>query len=461
MMSARGYGAVETKAAFERARELATDGEDYAERFSVNYGLWAGSFVRGELGPMRKLASAVLRDCASRPKSGEASIAQRMSGLTEWFAGEFVAARAHPEQALEIFDPERDGDLAVRFGQDVGVSAMAYSALALWALGEVDLARLRAEDMAARTAQIGHAAPAAYGLGHAALFELMRGDRARAAPNALKLVRLAREHDLPMFGAFGAFLDGWATAASTVIGSGLENMRRGAELLQKQNVLIFDGLLKIALAEAEAQAGDADRAVGILDEALATANRLGCRTFEPELHRARGEILLKLGPADPAPVEEAFPDRHRRLKSNNARAASNCARRSRSPNSTNRQAAPSKPTPSSRQRSKALRRRTKCRGSRRRSLYWRHWKPVRICDAAALSWHRQSRIKAFGAWFAQIAPMPIRLAGVPSTTTVRRFDPDDRLTSIRDVVKRLKCANSGRSQTVRRTGQVDRGRVKT
>ena len=39
MMSARGYGAVETKAAFERARELATDGEDYAERFSVNYGL--------------------------------------------------------------------------------------------------------------------------------------------------------------------------------------------------------------------------------------------------------------------------------------------------------------------------------------------------------------------------------------------------------------------------------------
>jgi hypothetical protein len=126
MMSARGYGAVETKAAFERARELATDGENYAERFSVNYGLWAGSFVRGELVPMRKLVSAVLRDCASRPKSGEASIAQRISGLTEWFAGEFVAARAHVEQALEIFDPERDGDLAVRLGQDVGVSAMAF-----------------------------------------------------------------------------------------------------------------------------------------------------------------------------------------------------------------------------------------------------------------------------------------------------------------------------------------------
>jgi hypothetical protein len=78
------------------------------------------------------------------------------------------------------------------------------------------------------------------------LFELMRGDRVRAAPNAFKLVRLAREHDLPMWGAFGAFLDGWASAASTAIGSGLENMRRGAELARRQNILVFDGLLKIA-----------------------------------------------------------------------------------------------------------------------------------------------------------------------------------------------------------------------
>jgi hypothetical protein len=33
---------------------------------------------------------------------------------------------------------------------------------------------------------------------------------------------------------------------------------------------------------------------------------LGHRTFEADLHRARGEILLKQNPADPAPAEEAF-----------------------------------------------------------------------------------------------------------------------------------------------------------
>ncbi len=83
-------------------------------------------------------------------------------------------------------------------------------------------------------------------------------------------------------------------------------MRRGVELLREQNVLIFDGLFKIALAEAEARTGDLGRAVAILDEALATSERIGHRAFEAELQRARGEMLLKRDPANPAPAEEAF-----------------------------------------------------------------------------------------------------------------------------------------------------------
>ena len=44
----------------------------------------------------------------------------------------------------------------------------------------------------------------------------------------------------------------------------------------------------------------------IIDEALATCDRLGYRAFEAELHRVRGEILLKRDPANPAPAEDAF-----------------------------------------------------------------------------------------------------------------------------------------------------------
>jgi predicted ATPase len=141
---------------------------------------------------------------------------------------------------------------------------------------------------------------------HAALFELMRGDPARGAPHAIELARLAHEHELLLWGAFAVFLEGWATAAAGRSGGGLDGMRRSADSLRAQNILNFDGLVKIALARTEAEAGDPGRAVAILDDALATVDRVGHRAFEAELHRARGELLLKRDPANSVPAEEAF-----------------------------------------------------------------------------------------------------------------------------------------------------------
>jgi hypothetical protein len=47
----------------------------------------------------------------------------------------------------------------------------------------------------------------------------MRGDLSRAARNAVELARLTREHDLPMWRAFGVFLEGVAkTKGGELIG---------------------------------------------------------------------------------------------------------------------------------------------------------------------------------------------------------------------------------------------------
>ena len=181
--------------------------------------------------------------------------------MTCWFAGEYREARDHLERALALFQPGRDDDLAFRFAHDAGASAMFSLAVASWPLGEVDRAISLIDRMQTRIAGLTHIGTLAVGRMHAALFELMRGEHARVAPNVFELVRLAREHDLPMQGAFGVFLEGWATAASGAPAEGLADMRRGVELLREQNVLYLDGLLKIALAEAEARAGDFDRAV--------------------------------------------------------------------------------------------------------------------------------------------------------------------------------------------------------
>src|SRR5208283_1541100 len=121
--------------------------ENAADRFSAYYGLWVGPFTRGELAPMREVVQALLHDCESQPKSPEAGIAHRLAGTTNWYAGDFEEARVHLEHALAIFDPQRDRDLAYRFGHDVGVAEMAYLAMVRWSLGEVDRARRLAEEM--------------------------------------------------------------------------------------------------------------------------------------------------------------------------------------------------------------------------------------------------------------------------------------------------------------------------
>ena len=93
LISCTRLQAPETTAAFARARELAAGIEDAAERFSVYYGLWAGSFVRAELAPMREIVEIIEREVESRPGSPEAGVAARLSGATHWFLGNFIDAR--------------------------------------------------------------------------------------------------------------------------------------------------------------------------------------------------------------------------------------------------------------------------------------------------------------------------------------------------------------------------------
>jgi predicted ATPase len=233
-------------------------------------------------------------------------VAYRAAGINSWFAGDYRDARDWLERALALFQPSRDDDLAYRFGYDEGVAAMLFLALALWPLGDVERAVSLARSAEVRIARLTHIGTLAYGKAVAALFELMRGDLSLAAQNAVELARVIREHDLPYWRAHQVFLEGWMRVQSGAYADGLADMRRGVELLREQNVMIFDGQFKLLLAEAEARSGNVDCALSMLDEALATSERIKHHFFDAELHRVRGEMLLKRDPGNPAPAKEAL-----------------------------------------------------------------------------------------------------------------------------------------------------------
>ena len=230
------------------------------------------SYVRGELAAMRAHAAAF-----PRRRRGETQLARgrRRASLRRDHAlvrRRVREARDHLELALALFQPGRDDDLAFRFGQDAGVAAMADLAQTLWPLGDVDRAASLMEGLEARIARLTTSARCAFGRFHLATFEMRRGDRrelpavprTRPARSRARLAHFWRVR--PVSRRLGRPTDSGAP------GGGLEGMRRGVELLRERNALVFDGIMKIALAEAEAAGGRCDRALVIVDEALATSN---------------------------------------------------------------------------------------------------------------------------------------------------------------------------------------------
>jgi predicted ATPase len=306
LISARGHGAKETTAAFVRARDLAANIEDPAERFPIYYGIWVGSLVRGELSVMRDIAEAAGRDAENNPGLSEACTGWRIAGLTRSYEGDFVAARASLEKALAAFNPERDHDLTFRFAQDVGVSATIHLAKALWAQGEIQRANDLAIASVERADWTGHVATIVYAhCIHAFLF-IARRDPARAAVAVNAFAALARKHAMPVWMAYADFLEPWVRWHNGHHEADLAAMRDGIARAHGQEVTLYVPLLETALARAEAEADQFDAALASISHALAETERTGQRWFEAETHCVRGEILLKRDPTNTASAEQAF-----------------------------------------------------------------------------------------------------------------------------------------------------------
>ena len=177
---AKGFVAQETKAAFDRAAELAKTIGDFSERFAALNGQWTLALVRGELRTARELASAFLPEAENAGRLMEAGVTHRGLAFMSYFAGDFPGARLHCEQALATCSSECDLEARERSGEDTRAVAMAMFALASWQLGEVDRARELIEAANRRAAEIAHVPSMAVPLHLKSLLEIMRGDAAAA-----------------------------------------------------------------------------------------------------------------------------------------------------------------------------------------------------------------------------------------------------------------------------------------
>jgi predicted ATPase len=302
----KGYQAPETSAAFARARELASREEDASERFSAYYGIWIGHFNRCEPAPMREIVELFLHEATARPDCPEAVVAHRNFGNTCFYFGDFAGAHEHFRKAVALYDPERHADFANRFGNDPRVAEI-QDTVTLWVLGRIDEALRLADRALGDVESAAHAPTMAQALTFAARLGLFRHNPEEVATHSQALADIVSRYDLPGFWTgLAAFFQGWTRWRHGEGEAGLAEMRRGIGISWEQRHISYLAAFEVALAEAEASAGDIDAGLRRLDDALAELKVTENRWYEAEMHRIRGEILLERDPADIAAAEEAL-----------------------------------------------------------------------------------------------------------------------------------------------------------
>jgi predicted ATPase len=254
---------------------------------------------------MKDEAESFRRDVGRGPRSLEAAMAFRMSGATSWFEGDYLGARSHLVRARGIFESIPDNKRSVLFLLDVGVPIMLFLAIVEWPLGNVEEAQRFADEAMTRAEESDHPHSLNYAHFHKFLFDMVRGDLEEAAHHAHAFYQRVKAQSLQQGLAWGTFIHGWATWREGDREPGEATMREGLTLIAEQEVGVYLPVIASMRAEIEAEA-EVGAAVARLDKLLEENKRSGQHWFDAELHRQRGELMLRLAPADIAAAEAAF-----------------------------------------------------------------------------------------------------------------------------------------------------------
>ncbi|MCY1254254.1 TOMM system kinase/cyclase fusion protein [compost metagenome] len=294
-MAARGYGAPEVEATYTRALELSEQGGETPQFFSAQLGLWSYYLLRAQFSTAQALAERLLSLARDSQEPEQLAEAHRVLGATVYRLGEIRAARAHVEQALALHDPERQPySSLLRYARNPAVHMQGTLSWILWHLGFPDQSRACSEESLSLAR---HASdPFALGLSlvFAAELRQYRREAHLARGYADAVIALSSDQGFPLYLGWGKILRGWALAAEGSHEEGIAQMHQGLSAHEAIGAALHRPRHLALLADAYGRAGQAERGLRVLDEALTLVDTTGERFDESMLLRLKGELMLLL-----------------------------------------------------------------------------------------------------------------------------------------------------------------------
>jgi DNA-binding SARP family transcriptional activator/predicted ATPase len=303
--AARGYAAPETGRAYARAYELSQRMGGTPDLLPALWSLGSFYLARAEHRKSHQLTEQLLSLAQQMEDTLQVAMARWGLGVNLVYMGALEPARAHLEYVIAFYDPEQHRSLALTFGQDPGVSALAWASWALWFLGYPDRALERSREALALASELDHPFTLGFALNIAgSLFHQLRRENRTAREQNEAMLQLSAEQGFPFFQLLGGILQGRTQALAGQVEEGKAQMRQGLDTLQAIGTGMHRPHLLALLVDACAVAGQPTEALSVAAEALAFVEQSSERYYEAELHRLRGELLLQQG--DVATAEASF-----------------------------------------------------------------------------------------------------------------------------------------------------------
>jgi class 3 adenylate cyclase/tetratricopeptide (TPR) repeat protein len=332
LMSTKGLGSPEVGANYTQALEVCRQLGERPELFAVLRGLWEFHELRGELKTALRLGEELFRLAQAADDPALRLVTHDVLGDTLYWCGDFTRALEHLEQGIALYRIDEHRGLAHQHaGYDPCVACHIFSAYALWYLGYPDRAARRIEEGTALARELSQTFSLSLAVQFGTVVHHLRREVSQAKVCAETNVGLSTEQANVFLLGCGMVEEGWATVHEGHHDAGLTRILHGMDVCRGSGAVLEFPHCWAALADAYRVAGRIDEALQAVTDGLAQARETSARFNEAELHRLRGELLLRGASPKPDDAERCFREaleiaRRQRAKSLELRIATSLGR---------------------------------------------------------------------------------------------------------------------------------------
>jgi len=288
----KGHTAPEAEVVYTQVYELAQRVGDSRHQFSALVGLGRLYINRA----MLQKAHELCEECLTLAQRVQDPVflleAHRIVGESLFFQGKPVLARPHLEQGIALYGAQQE-QLWALSGMDPGVVCLCCAAWTLWILGYPDRAVARINEALTLARTLSHPYSLGFALNYASVLHTWRREVQVAQERAEALISLASEYGFIQFSHVKRFWQAWAAAAQGSAEAGMAYIPGELSTWRAVGTELELPHRLAMLVDAQGKKGQVEVWQHAVEGALAVVNKNAVRHYEAELHRLKGELLLR------------------------------------------------------------------------------------------------------------------------------------------------------------------------